>query len=176
MRLIWIVIYYGLVQYLPGNTAPFGIGNLMKRLRQLVVGGMLAETGANINVDRLANIGSGRRMRIGSNSGIGKASCIYGDVSIGRDVMIASDVLALRQNHRFDRLDVPMNQQGVSEECPLSIGDDVWIGTRVIILPGCRIIGNGSVIGAGSVVARDVPEGVVVAGNPARVIRARGRA
>jgi maltose O-acetyltransferase len=53
---------------------------------------------------------------------------------------------------------------------PVEIGSDVWVGGGAIILPGVRI-GSRSVIGAGSVVTRDVPEGVIAAGNPCRVIR-----
>ena len=53
---------------------------------------------------------------------------------------------------------------------PVSIGSDVWVGGAAIILPGVRI-GSRAVIGAGSVVTRDIPEGVFVAGNPCRVIR-----
>lgn len=53
---------------------------------------------------------------------------------------------------------------------PVSIGDDVWVGGAAIILPGVSI-GSRAVIGAGSVVTRDVPEGVFAAGNPCRVIR-----
>ncbi len=55
---------------------------------------------------------------------------------------------------------------------PVTIGNDVWIGVRVIILGGVKI-GNGAVIGAGSVVTRDVPPYAVVAGAPARLIRYR---
>jgi maltose O-acetyltransferase len=53
---------------------------------------------------------------------------------------------------------------------PVEIGSDVWVGGGAIILPGIRV-GSRSVIGAGSVVTRDVPEGVLAAGNPCRVIR-----
>lgn len=53
---------------------------------------------------------------------------------------------------------------------PVDIGSDVWLGGAVVILPGARV-GSGSVIGAGSVVTRNVPEGVFAAGNPCRVIR-----
>ena len=54
--------------------------------------------------------------------------------------------------------------------CPVTIGDDVWVGGGAIICPGVHI-GSGSVIGAGSVVTRNLPEGVFAAGNPCRVIR-----
>jgi maltose O-acetyltransferase len=56
---------------------------------------------------------------------------------------------------------------------PVDIGSDVWVGGGAIILPGVRI-GSRSVIGAGSVVTRDVPDGVLAAGNPCKVVRAIG--
>jgi maltose O-acetyltransferase len=68
----------------------------------------------------------------------------------------------------------PMNaaaRRGKEFGKPVTIGADVWVGGGAVILPGVRI-GARTVIGAGSVVTRDVPEGVVAAGNPCRVIRA----
>ncbi len=59
------------------------------------------------------------------------------------------------------------------EDNPLSIGSDVWIGAGVTILPGCRSIGDGAIVGAGSVLTRDIPPFAVYAGNPARFIRER---
>lgn len=53
---------------------------------------------------------------------------------------------------------------------PITIGEDAWIGAGVIILPGVSV-GRGSLLGAGSIVTKDVPEYTVVAGNPARVLR-----
>ena len=64
---------------------------------------------------------------------------------------------ALRRRHEYGK--------------PVEIGSDVWVGGGAIILPGVRI-GSRSVVGAGSVVSRDVPEGVFAAGNPCRVVRA----
>jgi virginiamycin A acetyltransferase len=61
----------------------------------------------------------------------------------------------------------------VSSANPLSIGHDVWIGDRVTVLSGCRNIGNGAVIAAGSVVTRDVPPYCIVGGVPARLLRMR---
>ena len=65
-----------------------------------------------------------------------------------------------------------MIDQGFSKTRPITIGDDVWIGSRVIILGGVNV-GNGAVIGAGSVVTHDVPPYSVVGGNPARIIKSR---
>ena len=59
---------------------------------------------------------------------------------------------------------------------PKAIGEDVWIGMRAVILPQCRQIGAGAVIGAGAIVVHDVPAGAIVAGNPARVIGHRDAA
>jgi len=88
--------------------------------------------------------------------------------------MIGPDVVVLSASHKFDRTDIPMCQQGGEPLRPVYIGDDVWIGTRAIILPG-RKIGKGAIIGAGAVVTKDVPEYAIVGGNPARVIRYRNQ-
>ena len=65
-----------------------------------------------------------------------------------------------------------MNRQGLAPDRPIVIEDDVWIGAGVVVLPGRRI-GRGSIVGAGSVVAHDVPPFAVVAGNPAQVVKYR---
>ena len=66
-----------------------------------------------------------------------------------------------------------MIDQGFSEMHPIIIGDDVWIGSRVIILGGGVKIGNGAVIGVGAVVTHDIPSNAAVGGNPAKVIKMR---
>ena len=65
-----------------------------------------------------------------------------------------------------------MKLQEAAEEKPVIIGNDVWIATRAIILPGVHV-GNGAIIAAGSVVTRDVPDYSIVGGNPAKVIKMR---
>lgn len=67
-------------------------------------------------------------------------------------------------------LDVERRNANIQKALPIHVGDNVWIGGGVTVLPGVSI-GSGSTIGAGSVVTHDIPEGVVAAGNPARVIR-----
>ena len=79
----------------------------------------------------------------------------------------------LGSGHSFDRLDIPIGQQESKEKTPLDISSDVWIGARAIILPGCKRIGHGAIIGAGSVVTKDVPDYAIMGGNPAKVIKYR---
>ena len=81
-------------------------------------------------------------------------------------------MIVYEQNHNFDRVDIPMCQQGFQPVEPVHIGNDVWIGRRVIILPGVTI-GDGCVIGAGAVVAKDIPPFSIAVGNPCRVIKNR---
>ena len=61
-------------------------------------------------------------------------------------------------------------RRGLESACPIEIGENVWVGGGAILCPGVRI-GSRAVLGAGSVVTRDIPEGVLAAGNPARVLR-----
>jgi len=85
-------------------------------------------------------------------------------ISIGKNTIIASDVIILDSDfHTF----IMPNYIATK---PIKIGEDCWIGNRAIILKGVNI-GNGAVVAAGAVVTRDVPERVIVAGNPARIIR-----
>ncbi len=90
-----------------------------------------------------------------------------GMVSIGDRVAIADRVTLTVSSHpNFSRL------RGIIEDVhePIVIGDDAWIGTCSVILPGVKI-GRGAVVGAGSVVTKSVPDGTVVVGNPARPLK-----
>jgi len=86
--------------------------------------------------------------------------------------MMGPEVVFYTANHKSDRTDIPRRLQGTTESKGIVIGKDVWIGRRAIILPG-ETIGDGVVIGAGAVVAKDIPSYSVVVGNPARVIKNR---
>jgi galactoside O-acetyltransferase len=89
------------------------------------------------------------------------------EIYIGDNVLIAPNVTISPTGHPVH----PDLRRGGSQfSIPIRIGDDVWIGSNVVILPGVTI-GKNSVIGAGSVVSKDVPENVVAVGNPCRVLR-----
>jgi acetyltransferase-like isoleucine patch superfamily enzyme len=94
-----------------------------------------------------------------------------GKVTIGSDVRIAHSVTIMSVNHRFSDTQQPIHKQGV-DNGSVHIGDDVWIGSRSVILPGVRVA-SGAVVGAGSVVTKDVPTMSVVGGNPAKLLRVR---
>ena len=131
---------------------------------------MLENCGKNVNIESSATFSS--KVTLGDYSGIGINAKIYGTCHIGRYVMMGTDVTIITRNHRFDRTDIPMMEQGFEEERPVYIGNDVWIGDRALILPGVHI-GDGSIIAAGAVVTKDVPPYSIVAGVPARKIRDR---
>ena len=88
-------------------------------------------------------------------------------VTFGDNVFIAPDCVFSTAGHP---LDVEQRNQGLEIALPITVGDNVWIGTQVSVLPGVTI-GSNTIIGAGSVVNRDIPDGVIAAGNPCKVIR-----
>jgi acetyltransferase-like isoleucine patch superfamily enzyme len=105
---------------------------------------------------------------IGANSVVDR-DCVLdgrGGIEIGDNVNLASEVIILTAYHDPDSDDFGgIQKKVVIEDC-------VWVATRAMILPGVRI-GRGAVVGAGSVVTKDVAAGMIVAGNPAKVIRER---
>lgn len=172
LRIFWLSFYYGFARYLPVSYRVRPIGNIFKHIRRLACKGIFKSMGKNVTVERGASFGSGAMIEIGDNSLIGANCQMPDNVNIGNDVMIGPDVLLIGYNHNFDNLEIPMRLQGFNGDTPISIGDDVWIGARSIILPGITI-GKGSIVGAGSVVTKDVLPYSICAGNPARVIRSR---
>lgn len=169
MQYVGWATYHLLAKRLPESSTRV-VGRMCKAARGGCTRLILGSVGRNVNIERGARFS--RSCTIGDNSGIGINARLVGEVHIGDNVMMAWDVVILTSNHRFDRSDVPMWRQGFTDEEPVWIGDDVWIGARAIILPGVHV-GNGAVVGAGSVVTRDVPDHAIVGGNPARVIRLR---
>ena len=104
---------------------------------------------------------------IGDYTRIGLHCTIIGPVNIGNHVNLAQGITVTALNHNFADGELRIDQQGVSTQ-PVSIGDDVWIGTNAVILPGVTI-GNHVVIAAGAVVTKDIPDNSLAMGVPATV-------
>ncbi len=161
-------LYHILGKHMPYSDSRLSFGS--KKVRALCGRLMLRHCGKNVNIEKGANFSSD--ISLGDNSGIGINSELSGHITIGNDVMMGPYCMMYTSNHGMERTDIPMWRQKSETPRPIVIGNDVWIGSRVIILPGVHV-GDGSVIGAGSVVTKDVEPYSIVAGNPARLIRKR---
>ncbi len=106
---------------------------------------------------------------IGNHTRIGLGNTVIGPVTIGDRVNLAQNVVVSGLDHNFEDIGKAIAEQGVSTK-HIIIDDDVWIGANCIILAGVRI-GKHVVIGAGSVVTKDVPSYSIVLGNPAKVVK-----
>ena len=137
-----------------------------RALLEKLLGGIgeLAWINSPFQCDYGMNITLGNRVFLNFNCVV--LDC--GEVRIGNDVFIGPAVQIYTVIHPLAP-DTRWSQIGVRAE-PVVIGDDVWIGGGAIICPGVKI-GSHSVIGAGSVVTKDIPAGVLAVGNPCRVIR-----
>ena len=118
-----------------------------------------------MNIQNRARIGF--TLIIGDNSGVGENCRIGSNTIIGNNVRMGPDVIICTQNHKYSR----ETYDGYIKK-PVIIEDNVWIGYRVIILPGVTV-GKNAIIGAGAVVTKDVPAYSIVGGVPAKFLKMR---
>lgn len=145
-----------------------------------------ARGGSGIDIGDRVSVGEGSRLlvsgvvadpgvgiKLGRNSAVGMNCIIWGQggVALGDDVLLGPNVMIFSENHEFGSVTTAIRYQGV-RRAPVTIGDGSWLGAGSIVTMGVTI-GSNSVVGAGSVVTRDVPSGAVVAGVPARMVRQR---
>ena len=159
------LIYKCFAQWLPKSNAKYSFGS--KRIRLWCARRIMCKCDKTANIERKAYFSD--KVSLGAYSSIGVNSELCGPITIGDNVMMGPEVIMYTQNHEFVNPDILIQKQGYREIEPIHIGNDVWIGRRVIILPGVTV-GNGAVIGAGAVVAKDIPEYSIVVGNPIRII------
>lgn len=112
------------------------------------------------------------KIRIGASTYINRNTFLDATESIviGKDCAIGPDCYITDHDHGCEPSLSPLMQPLISK--PTQLGDRVWLGAKVIVLKGVTI-GNDAVVGAGSVVTKDIPAGMIAAGVPARVIRAK---
>lgn len=115
----------------------------------------------------------GGNITIGEKSSINPYTVLYGhgNLTIGKNVLIAGHCLIIPSNHNFLDLNLPINKQGLTKK-GIIIEDNVWIGSGCKILDGV-IIGEGAIVAAGAVVNKNVLPNTIVGGVPAKLIRNR---
>lgn len=140
-----------------------------KNRREEIIRNLLGSCGEKFHINQPFRCDYGCNVYIGENffANFNLTILDEGEVHIGDNVFIGPNVSIYTACH-------PLNPEerntGVEWAEPITIGDNVWIGGSVTILPGVTI-GNNAVIGAGSVVSKDIPAGSLAVGNPCRVIR-----
>lgn len=130
---------------------------------------ILGKTGENINIEAPFHCDYGYNIEVGENffANYNFTVLDVGKVRIGANAQIAPNVSIYTAGHPIHP---DSRNSGYEYGIGITIGDNIWIGGNVCIMPGVTI-GNNVVIGAGSVVTKDIPDNVVAAGNPCRIIR-----
>ena len=165
-----LFLYYAFFRYIPMQPMPgYSIGY---KLRYWCVRHLFAYCGEDVIVKDNCYFGNGNRLRVGNRSQLGQNARLGGTITLGEDVVMGPDVVMMATSHEFKDLNTPINLQGTKPEEPIVIGDDCWIGTRAIILPGVHL-GNKCIVAAGAVVTRSFPGNSIIGGCPAKLIKTR---
>lgn len=153
--------------------------NLYRAILARVYRYRFAKVGKNFSFDPYG-VYSYENIHVGDHVNLGYRPIILATrskITIGNHVMFGPEVTIRGGNHRIDILgrymaDIKDHEKEPSNDPGVIIEDDVWVGTRAVILAGVRI-GSGAVVAAGAVVTKSVPPYAIVGGNPAKVIRMR---
>jgi maltose O-acetyltransferase len=176
MKYFWLVLYYGFAYHLPATYSLGKIGLFSGHLRRFIFKRIAKKCGHHVNIERHAFFGKGFDIELGNYSDLGIDCHVPNNIKIGDYVMMGPKCHILSNHtHNTSRLDIPMQQQGKIEKPGRTIiGNDVWIG-RQVLFTGGKHVGNHVIIGAGSVVCKDIEDYAVVGGNPIRIIRYRNK-
>ncbi len=152
------------------SKIPYGLGT---KIRNFVLKRLLNHFGTNSHISTGVRLLYPQGVKLGDNVGIPRDITLdgRGGIEIGDGTMIGFESIILTATHMSEDKHIPIRKQGMFY-APVKIGRNVWTGARVIIMPGVTI-GDGAIIGANSVVTKDVPPNTVYGGVPARFIRKR---
>jgi acetyltransferase-like isoleucine patch superfamily enzyme len=155
-----------------GERVSFPIAVFMRECRNISIG---TDVGLGLFSQLYAAGGGAERIRIGNhvslNSNVMLNADLGGSITIGNDCIIGPNVVFRTSDHDFSRRDIPIKDQGHIAGI-ITVKNNVWIGANVSVI-GTVTIGEGAVIGAGSVVNRDIEDYAIAAGVPARKISSR---
>lgn len=149
------------------NISPYN-----KKKKKKILKKLLGKTGERFSIEPNFFCDYGYNIELGEDFYMNH-NCVILDcakVTFGKNVFVAPNCGFYTAGHP---LDVEQRNKSMEFAKPITVGDNVWIGGNVVVLPGVTI-GNNTVIGAGSVVTKDIPSNVVAVGNPCRVIKKLG--
>ncbi|TBL74033.1 sugar O-acetyltransferase [Paenibacillus thalictri] len=137
--------------------------------KENIIKELFGTVGPGVSIEHNFHCDLGYNIHVGNNFYAGYNCTILdmAEVRIGDDCMIAPNVGIYTAGHSIEPKDRNKSGYGI----PITIGNNVWIGGSCVILPGVTI-GDNSIVAAGSVVTKDVPENTIVAGNPAKFLKA----
>ncbi|WP_036380966.1 DapH/DapD/GlmU-related protein [Muricauda sp. MAR_2010_75] len=167
MKKLVYLLYLIFFRNTPEDYRPYAL--FFPWIRSKMVGFYLKKCGEKPRVKSGAEISP--NATLGGFSELGTRCMVQANVHIGNNVIMGPDVKIYSRNHKYDRLDLPIQKQGKNYYVT-TIGNDVWLGANVIITAGCNI-GNHVIVAAGAVVTKDVPDYAIVGGVPAKTIGTR---
>ncbi len=166
---------YRFLAYILGFIYRLQSGNLLMKTRFTLYKIMSGRReGKNIKLSKGVRLYGYRNIILEDNVFLGEGVRLYAydeSITIGEYSIIAADTLIITRNHNYQELTRPIKEQGYKNQ-PVTIGRNVWVGFRAIILPGV-IIGEGAIVAANSTVTKSVPAFAVVGGSPAKIIGTR---
>lgn len=168
-RVFWRIIYEWIARRLPDTIWFYPLNVIGSHLRVFCIRHFIEECGWDVRVGSNVTVSFG--CRLGNHVTVNE-DCRLASISVEDHVMIAPGLYTIIRNHEYKSMDIPIDEQGYFKETPPRIGRNVWIGARVILLPGV-VIGEGAILAVGAVVTKDVPPFAVVGGVPATIIRYR---
>ncbi len=168
MKKFKLILYYLCFSKLPNSFWPGG--SMFNRMRLSCLQGVL-RMGKNNKIQRSVYVGNGNNIVIGNDCQINEAVRLD-NVELGNNVMIARESIILGKMHESNEVGMPMSKQGWKEVSKTYIEDDVWLGLRVVVMPGVRIR-KGCIVAAGGVVTKDTVASGVYGGVPAKLIKIR---
>lgn len=164
-------VYWGFRMTRLGRASVLGAGITVTGPKNIAIGDRfhMLQGGLLFGHDGLIKIGND----VSTNSNVYIGASDGGEIMIGDGVAIGPNVVLRASNHRFERRDIPIREQGHAG-AKIIIEEDVWLGANAVVTAGVTI-GAHAVVGAGAVVTRDVEPWAVVGGVPARFIRHRNQ-
>ncbi|THB80830.1 MAG: acyltransferase [Desulfobacteraceae bacterium] len=164
---VYYLIYKMIATHLPSGMGPIGRGCAL--LRRTLSRPLLKKSAKIFSIDQGADFGNGSCLAISERTNIGAYFSLSGTgtLSFGEHIAMGRECMFITQNHKY--LEEGFDGFEIKD---ITVGSHVWFGHRVTVLPGVTI-GDHTIIGAGAVVTKDIPDYAIAAGNPAKVIKYR---